>query len=373
MAVAICLTAFLFQSCGSNCRTHDQLICAEGVTFWIDSCGNQEEIAEMCECGCNMDYTNCEQDCQKQCETNEDCPQGYWCDRTVWECKEISCIPNCTGKCCGSDGCDGTCPDNCPVGYTCNMITCACEADVGPCAGVDCDGHGTCVEWQGQALCSCEDGYNTSADGLHCEFAGYMISLTWSFSDAASCTAAQVAEVDVMLLQGGTELASAAITCSQGGGADIEEVQDGSYAIELRAKSNSGELTYYGDGNVTVSGQDAAIHITMEPIGFLVFTWDMAGQTCNSAGVSNVGVIVKNEAGTSTLYTASPVPSCTEGGHSTEQTAFFYLGNYNLVLEGICTSDQSTGYSLDATMMITQKGENNYGLLSLDAVGGGCP
>ena len=64
----------------------------------------------------------------KQCETNEDCPQGYWCDRTVWECKQIDCIPNCTGKCCGSDGCEGTCQDNCPAGYECNVGTCQCES-----------------------------------------------------------------------------------------------------------------------------------------------------------------------------------------------------------------------------------------------------
>ena len=54
-------------------------------------------------------------------------------------------------------------------------------------------------------------------------------------------------------------------------------------------------------------------------------------------------------------------------------TAFLFLGNYNLVLEGVCDSDLSTGYSYDAIMMITEKGENNYGNLSLDAVGGGCP
>jgi hypothetical protein len=62
------------------------------------------------------------------CEKNDDCPDGYWCDRTVWECKKIECIPNCTGKCCGDDGCDGTCPDTCPSGYTCNQDTCQCES-----------------------------------------------------------------------------------------------------------------------------------------------------------------------------------------------------------------------------------------------------
>jgi hypothetical protein len=65
---------------------------------------------------------------EKECETTEDCPDGYWCDGMVWECKKIECIPNCTGKCCGDDGCDGTCPDTCPSGYTCNQDTCQCES-----------------------------------------------------------------------------------------------------------------------------------------------------------------------------------------------------------------------------------------------------
>jgi hypothetical protein len=245
-----------------------------------------------------------------------------------------------------------------------------CESGTDPCAGVDCDGHGTCTVFEWEAYCECDSGYRVSVDGLHCEYAGHQISLGWSFLDAAGCTEAQVAGVEVLLLQGGTELASATINCSQGDGADIEEVQDGDYKIELRANSNSGDLTYYGEGSVTVNGQDTAINIMMDPVGFIKFTWDMAGRTCTAAGVSNVRVLVNNEAGITNLYKASPTPSCNEGGHSTEETAFFSLGNYNLVLLGICASDQSEGYGLDAIIAITEKGENNYGLLSLDEDGG---
>jgi hypothetical protein len=67
----------------------------------------------------------------KECETNQDCVDKYgagsWCDRTVWECR--TCSPNCTGLCCGDDGCGGTCPDNCPTGYFCDT-DCACKEDV---------------------------------------------------------------------------------------------------------------------------------------------------------------------------------------------------------------------------------------------------
>lgn len=240
-----------------------------------------------------------------------------------------------------------------------------------PCDGVTCDGHGTCTEWEGEALCDCEDGYNTSADGKHCEFAGHTVSLTWSFSGAGACTAAQVASVNVTLFEGATELADATITCAQGDGADIEEMEDGTYDVELRATSNSDELTYYGEGSVTVNGQDASLDITLEAIGFVAFTWDMGGETCTASGVERVRVMINTEDGSSNLYTANPVPYCDDGGHSTEDAAFLYLGNYNLVLEGVCDSDLSTGYTYDAIMMITEKGENNYGLLSL--TGAGCP
>jgi len=257
------------------------------------------------------------------------------------------------------------------IGLFLGLVTSGCVIkDDDPCDGVSCDGHGVCTEWEGEALCDCESGYVTSTDGKHCEFAGYIVSLTWDF-DGVGCTAAQVASVNVSLLEGGTELANADIACAQGDGADIEEIQDGSYDIELRATSNSGEMTYYGEGSVTVSGQDASLNISMDPIGFVAFTWDFDGQTCTAAGVSRVRVMIDTEDGSSNVYTASPVPNCDESGHSTETTAFFYLGNYNLILEGVCDSDLSTGYTYDATMMVTEKGENNYGLLSL--TGNGCP
>jgi hypothetical protein len=259
------------------------------------------------------------------------------------------------------------------IGVLAGLVATGCVIKDDPCDGITCDGHGTCIEYMDEAMCECDAGFKTSDDLVHCVPAGYTISLTWGYTGAADCTGAQVASVNVSMLEGGTEIANATINCADGDAADISEVADGSYDIELRATSNSGEMTYYGEGSVTVSGQDTALNITMEPIGFVIFTWDMRGLTCTAAGVSRVRVMVNTQDGTSNLYTASPIPSCDEGGHSTETAAFLYLDTYNLVLEGVCDSDLSTGYSFDADMVISEKGENNYGLLSLDAVGGGCP
>jgi hypothetical protein len=79
----------------------------------------------------------------KQCEQNDDCPQNYWCDRTVWECKPIDCIPNCTNKCCGDDGCQGTCPNTCTGSTECNTQTCLCEA-TGCQTAADCGANQCC-------------------------------------------------------------------------------------------------------------------------------------------------------------------------------------------------------------------------------------
>ena len=61
-----------------------------------------------------------------ECETNEDCAEGYWCNRTTGTC---DCMIDCTGKCCGDDKCGGTCPDVCQSGFKCDPGTCTCISD----------------------------------------------------------------------------------------------------------------------------------------------------------------------------------------------------------------------------------------------------
>ncbi len=57
------------------------------------------------------------------------------------------CVPNCTDKECGSDGCGGFCLPGCPDNGACDETTGLCEACVPDCAGRECgpDGcDGTC-------------------------------------------------------------------------------------------------------------------------------------------------------------------------------------------------------------------------------------
>lgn len=146
---------------GSKCTPHDSTMCAEGVTYWLDSCGSIEEAKEMCGCGCNSDDTDCEDCTDLPCSSNPDCPTGWVCDLGTNKCKQQGCTsnldcptgffcnasgvceretcePQCAGKCCGSNGCGGTCPNACVPGEVCDLGTCQCKQDVSCTTNEDC-------------------------------------------------------------------------------------------------------------------------------------------------------------------------------------------------------------------------------------------
>jgi len=130
-------------SSGEDCTPHEGKYCQEEATYWMDSCGNLEDVFETCQCGCEDDHSACKTDC--------------------------GCIPQCSGRCCGSDQCGSTCPDNCALtGQTCNTTTCMCEgtcqsktcADLGKQCGWWDDGCGTDI------FCgTCSGGQTCNADG----------------------------------------------------------------------------------------------------------------------------------------------------------------------------------------------------------------
>ena len=85
----------------------------------------------------------------KECENNQDCETlhgtGWWCDRTLWECKELTCVPDCAGKCGGDDGCESTCPNMCPADYECNTDTWICDF-TGCTTTADCQQDQCCLQ-----------------------------------------------------------------------------------------------------------------------------------------------------------------------------------------------------------------------------------
>jgi Cys-rich repeat protein len=145
----------------NNCTPHDSTACAEGVTYWVDSCGAYEEVKEMCGCGCNAGGTDCEDCTDLPCQSNSDCPTGWTCNLGTNKCEQQgcssdldcpagffcnasnvcereTCVPNCTGKCCGDNGCGGTCPNACVPGEVCDLGTCTCKPDVQCTSNADC-------------------------------------------------------------------------------------------------------------------------------------------------------------------------------------------------------------------------------------------
>jgi hypothetical protein len=108
---------------GQKCIPEDHTTCQAEVVYWVDSCGQVGEQVEACECGCNQNSTLCMQGC---CRTSQCAHLGpnYYCDLPTAECL---CGPDCSDyKCCGDDGCGGTCPQECPPWLGCDLETCTC-------------------------------------------------------------------------------------------------------------------------------------------------------------------------------------------------------------------------------------------------------
>ncbi len=150
--VAVCFCFFSGCSKGKpedDCEPNIMSVCREGALYWVDSCGNEGEKYEECECGCNETFDGCETPCE--------------------------CFPVCEGKCCGPDGCGSICPDVCQeMGRICDTQTCECIEECRPnCDGRECgdDGCGgscgDCVhgmECDEEGFCQCVPDCN----GRHC-------------------------------------------------------------------------------------------------------------------------------------------------------------------------------------------------------------
>ncbi len=107
----------------------------------------------------------CSDDSAEKCSRNDECQAGEVCNLATGQCEP--CEQQCEGKCCGDNGCGGTCRDECAgPGQICEPATCTCESCVPQCEGKCCgdDGcGGSCADsCEGLALvcdpesCTCE-------------------------------------------------------------------------------------------------------------------------------------------------------------------------------------------------------------------------
>ena len=174
-----------------------------------------------------------------------------------------------------------------------------------------------------------------------------------------------------MFDNGNNEILNQQVACSNGG-ALIDQVEDGDYSIDLTGLSSSGAEWYTTTENVTVSGQDiqlGTVVLTPTGSGDMKFLWNFGDNLdCIASGVGRVKVKVFDSS-SNLEFEANPVPNCDDEGSIIND---FALGTWNLVLEGICDSDLSVGYKLDANLIIAHPDENDFGTVTLEDVGG-CP
>ncbi|MGI5827167.1 MAG: hypothetical protein ACOX6C_01860 [Patescibacteria group bacterium] len=120
-----------------------------------ENCSNCPKDCGACECVPQCTGRECGDD---GCGTNPNacgtCASGETCSNGI--CKAPVCVPNCTGKTCGTDGCGGTC-GTCATDETCNAGLCEKNKCIPNCTGKTCgtDGcGGTCGTCASGETCS---------------------------------------------------------------------------------------------------------------------------------------------------------------------------------------------------------------------------
>ncbi|MBN2497998.1 MAG: hypothetical protein JXR96_25625 [Deltaproteobacteria bacterium] len=163
------------------CEPGEQAACAcQGGGQGVQICLADGSGWGECDCACVPDCTGkdcgddgCSGSCGS-CGAGEVCSDGR-CECAFEECegaccadgqrcyRGACCTPDCAGRCCGDDGCGGQCQHSCPTGTACNATTCECEPvarETGlPCTDHDQCASGLCLRYTGQA-----EGYCTETD-----------------------------------------------------------------------------------------------------------------------------------------------------------------------------------------------------------------
>ncbi len=142
------------DGCGGDCGP-----CADGGVCVAGACEDAPAACGDGACQDDEDCANCPADCG--------CPEGEVCDAPSRACAP-ACVPDCEGRICGSDGCDGVCgacddeqlcmdgacvdaPPECGDGVCEEGESClGCPLDCGVCCG-----DGACVPEHGEDCATC--------------------------------------------------------------------------------------------------------------------------------------------------------------------------------------------------------------------------
>jgi hypothetical protein len=141
-------------SCGADQQCVNGTCQADLPGLMGDPCQSANDcITMMC-----VEYLD-EKLCSKACSGGANCPLGFVCEEvsvsgmTLEGCVPSGeCVPDCTGKVCGSNGCDGSC-GSCDSGFACKGGQCKSEAGASCEAADDC-ASGLCIAYQSGIFCS---------------------------------------------------------------------------------------------------------------------------------------------------------------------------------------------------------------------------
>lgn len=143
------------DGCGNLCGT-----CGAGLVCFMHHCDTLP-AENSCKGQCGKQATGGSCSCTSDCKVSSTCCADFKA--------ACPCIPQCTNKQCGDDGCGGSCGTGCKSGEFCSVAG-ACDSD--KCTPTSCSGHGTCTPSDGS--CACSPGFSgAKCDTCAAGFAGY--------------------------------------------------------------------------------------------------------------------------------------------------------------------------------------------------------
>ncbi len=149
------------DGCGGSCGSCDAgLTCKDGLckepplAALGEPCNSAGDCAsKMCVAGPDGKV------CSKGCTGDAGCPGGFVCEEVtvngvpMMACLPTGeCVPDCVGKVCGGNGCEGSCGE-CDPGFSCTAGACKPEAGA-TCGGPEDCASGICITFQSGTFCS---------------------------------------------------------------------------------------------------------------------------------------------------------------------------------------------------------------------------